>query len=144
MNTAIEELDYEHDFDEDDTSDFVARATYFQSTDCTPTFCGLTEEEISIKEKQIDRHSNGHYRSMVEHEQLYHQMMTCYLDFITIERLEMLNHRKDTCLNEALNNAVMSFAPKNKCFSGTRSLEARVCIAMGCNIIGHKMFGKNY
>ena len=77
---------------------------------------------------------------MVEHEQLHHQMMACLLDFISREKMEMLNHNKDTSLNEALNNSVMSFAPKNKCFSGTKSLEARVCIAMGVNIVGHHKF----
>ena len=66
--------------------------------------------------------------------------MACLLDFISREKMEMLNHNKDTSLNEALNNSVMSFAPKNKCFSGSKSLEVRVCIAMGINIVGHHKF----
>ena len=53
---------------------------------------------------------------MVDDEQLYHQMMTCLLEFITIDRMEMLDHDKDACLNEAMNNSVMSFAPKNNIF----------------------------
>ena len=142
IDTEAEEIDLEHEYDEDDTEEFVARATYFQSKESTPTFYGLTDEEIAKKEKQIERHSNGHYRSMVDHEQLHHQMMTCLLDFISREKMEMLNHKNDTSLNEALNNSVMSFAPKNKCFSGTKSLEARVCIAMGVNIVGHYKFWK--
>ena len=77
---------------------------------------------------------------MVEHEPLFHQMMTCLLCFITYAKMKMLDHDHDTSLNEALNNSVMSFAPKNKCFSGTKSLEARVCIAMGINIVGHEVF----
>ena len=56
--------------------------------------------------------------------------------------MAMLNHKKDTSLNEAINNSVMSFAPKNKCFSGSKSLGARVCIAMGVNIVGHHKFWK--
>ena len=135
-------MDFEHKYNDDDMDEFVACATYFQNKESTPTFHGLTEEEVAIKEKQIEKHSNGHYRSIVDHEQLYHQIMTCLLDFIGIEKMVMLNDKKDTSLHEALNNSVISFAPKNKCFSGSKSLEAWVYIAMGINIVGHQKFWK--
>ena len=40
---------------------------------------------------------------MADHEELYHQMMTRLLDFITRDQLKMICHQYDTCLNEALN-----------------------------------------
>ena len=79
---------------------------------------------------------------MADDEQLYHQMMTAFVDHIQRSQLKMLDHKYDTCLNEALNNSVAKYAPKTKCFSGSKSLEARVCIAMGTNIVGHVEFWK--
>ena len=52
IHTQAEELNYEHDFDEDDTAELVALATYFQSKEATPTLYGLAQDEIAIKEKQ--------------------------------------------------------------------------------------------
>ena len=66
--------------------------------------------------------------------------MTSLMDYTTVNNLKMLDHNKDTCLNEALNTSVAAFAPKNKCFSGTNSLEARVCMSAGINIDEHFLF----
>ena len=67
FNCEIEsDIDSEHEYDEDDVPEFVARATYFQSS--APIFHGLSEAETELKMKQIDRHSAGHYQSMTEHE----------------------------------------------------------------------------
>ena len=110
----VADIDSKHEFDDDDVDEFVDRAIYFQNG--TPFFHGLTEEQMSNKKQQIERHTSGHYRSITDHEELYHQMMTSLLDFISPEQLKMLWHKYDTCLNEALNQSVASFAPKNKCF----------------------------
>ena len=54
----------------------------------------------------------------------------------------MLDHKYGTYFNEELNNSVAKYATKTKCFSGTKFLEVRVCIAMGTNIAGHVEFWK--
>ena len=66
--------------------------------------------------------------------------MISLMDYITVDNLKMLDHQKHTCLNEALNNSVAAFAPKNRFFSGTNSLEARVRMTAGINIKGHFLF----
>ena len=106
------DIDSEHKYDEDDVFDFFARGTYFQSS--APVFYGLSEAEIEIKMKQIDRHFAGHYRSMTKHEALYHQFVTNLINYITVDNLKMLDCDKDTCFNKALNNSVAAFAPTNK------------------------------
>lgn len=66
--------------------------------------------------------------------------MTSLMDYITPGNFKKLDHEYDTCMNEARNNSVATFAPKNRCFSGTKSLEARVCMSAGIDIDGHFLF----
>ena len=83
-----DDIDSEHDFDDDDVEQFVARATYFQKGE--PIFHCLTEAEMNLKKEQIEKHTFGHYRSMSDHEELFHQMMTSLLEFISRQQLKML------------------------------------------------------
>ena len=52
----------------------------------------------------------------------------------------MLAHPFSTQTNEAMNKSVSAFAPKGKTFSKTESLDARVAIAAGCQILGYEHF----
>ena len=52
----------------------------------------------------------------------------------------MLWHEYDTNVNEAMNRSVSSFAPKDRTYARTMSLETRVSIAAGVQICGHYEF----
>ena len=52
----------------------------------------------------------------------------------------MLWHQSDTNLNEAMNRSVSAFAPKDRTFCRTMSLETRVGIAAAVQIVGHYQF----
>ena len=66
--------------------------------------------------------------------------MKIYLPYITEEALRMLAQPYTTQSNEAMNKSVSAFAPKGKTFSKTESLDTRVCIAAGIQILGHHDF----
>ena len=57
-----------------------------------------------------------------------------------MSRLEEIVHGCDTQINESLNGVIAWFAPKNKSFSGSRSLQARVYLAIGIVLVGYKTF----
>ena len=65
----------------------------------------------------------GHYRSMIEDEDLYHQVLDALAPFMKEDMLKMLWHEYDTNVNEAMNRSVSSFAPKDRTFCRTMSLE---------------------
>ena len=63
--------------------------------------------------------------------------MAPYLDD---DKLRMLAHPWSTQRNEALNNSVASYAPKNKSFCRTTSLKTRVGIASAVMVLGYEGF----
>ena len=54
--------------------------------------------------------------------------------------LLQLFHKHDSNLNESLNKSVMTYAPKERTYSLSMSLETRVKIVAGIQIIGHVDF----
>ena len=51
-----------------------------------------------------------------------------------------LSHTYNTQYNEAMNSSVASFAPKGKTYSKTESLDPRVPISVGVQILGYELF----
>ena len=88
----------------------------------------------------MERTERGYYRSKVDHEKLYLEVMEEYARFITRPMLLMLNHQYSTQKNEAMNTSVASLAPKTKHYCSTNQLLTRVGIAGACQVIGHATF----
>jgi hypothetical protein len=81
-----------------------------------------------------------YYRSMEKDAKLYAVLQEKIARFITHDRLEEMAHTLDTNMNEAFNNICTWFAPKNKVFAGTGSLNTRIAIAVGINSLGVEVF----
>ena len=85
---------------------------------CTSVF----DEELLSDEESLMDYSNeettedkiSYYRSMTKRKSLFDLMMSVYATYITPERLLECLHPFDTQLNEALNNVVAQYAPKNR------------------------------
>ena len=107
---------------------------------------GLVFDESDLekwKEKErklMERYNAGYYRCKIKHADVYHELLTLYQPYITEEKLRMLSHPYTTQKNESMNTSVASFAPKNKTYSKTESLDARVAIAAGIQILGYENF----
>ena len=71
---------------------------------------------------------------------MYKEILTLYQPYITPEALEQLAHPFHTQCNEAMNQSVSCFAPKGKTFSKTESLDTRVAIAEGVQVLGYEFF----
>ena len=121
-------------------NEFVSEFYGLEPEDQNNIFDGLNLEEKKKKEVLLAKKGKGHYRSMVEDEKLYQQIMQCVLPFISRDMVSMLWHTHDTNLNEAMNRSVSSFAPKDRTFCRTMSLQTRVSIAAGVQILGHYEF----
>ena len=50
--------------------------------------------------------------------------------YLTSDSLTDINHKFDTQINEAINEMITSYAPKNRVFCGTSSLSGRINMAI--------------
>ena len=141
-NDNGEEYDKSNKGNDDDVKNFLLQAEYLQSDQKEMFFSMLPAEKAKQKELQLANKGKGHYRSMIEDEDLYHQLLDALEPFIKEDMLKMLWHRYDTNVNEAMNRSVSSFAPKDRTFCRTMSLQTRVSIAAGVQILGHYRFWK--
>jgi len=97
------------------------------------SFCLRKKELI---EKTPEENSNKFYRSKDKDVKLYAALDQIVSGFLTQERLEEVGHGMDTQPNESLNNTIAWKAPKGKTYSGSVSLENRVCMAIATHLIG--------
>ena len=88
----------------------------------------------------MERYRNGYYRCKVNNASVYNKLMTLYDPYITKDALKMLHHSFSTKQKEAMNKSVSAFAPKGKTFSRTESLDTRVGIAAGIQVLGYELF----
>eukprot|EP00978_Attheya_sp_CCMP212_P028806 scaffold100531_cov56-Attheya_sp.AAC.2 len=70
-----------------------------------------------------------------------HEMDRIGRDFFgMISRLIAIVHPYNTQRNESLNSLITWYAPKNRTYSCSMSLENRISIAVGVSILGYKLF----
>ena len=93
----------------------------------------LKRYEVAMTE----RTNKGYYRCKVKNEKLYNEFMMIYSKYITPDMLQMLQHNFSTHKNKALNHSVAAVAPKGKDYSQSSSLQTRVKLTAGAQIVGH-------
>ena len=80
------------------------------------------------------------YRCMEKDKDLYCELKEVLERFISMEKLEEIGHGHHTNVNESFHNQAAWVAPKNKVYSGSVSLRARLSIALGIKIVGYDKF----
>jgi hypothetical protein len=80
--------------------------------------------------------SKKYYRCKKRDAKLYATLVQVMSRFVTMDRLDEMAHDLDTNMNEAFNNICTWFAPKNKVFAGSGSLNNRIAFAVGINSLG--------
>ena len=65
-----------------------------------------------------------------------------YAKYITYDFLKQCRHELDTQMNEGMDNSVVYYARKGQNYSATSSLETRVYIAAGVQLISYHFFGQ--
>ena len=104
-------------------------------------FTPVEMEKLKDKEKDLlERNAKGYYRCKVKHAKLYEEISTAYAPYITKPMLLQLSHGWSTQKNEAMNTSVASYAPKHKHYSTTTSLDTRVAISGGVQVLGYHTF----
>ena len=67
-------------------------------------------------------------------------MSEIYSDFLAEDNLEQCRHGFTTQANESFNNAIASYAPKNRVYGTSMSLTNRISIAIGVKNMGSKKY----
>ncbi len=89
-----------------------------------------------------ERNKTGYYRCKVEDAELYNHLVELYEPYISEKRNEQSKHEFDTQVNEGMNTSVAKYTPKNRHYSKTMSLEARVKFAAGIYNCGCHFSGR--
>jgi hypothetical protein len=82
------------------------------------------------------------YRDDVRDAELKAQLVEIIDVFTTEEKLLKIHHQMDSQKNEALNKSVTKYAPKDREYSKSKSLESRILIAGCTNNVGISCFYK--
>ena len=124
---------------EGETNGFTSISYFMNSYDTDESLFSAADLE-NLKAKELDiieRQEKGYYRCRVAHASLYNEIKSIYEKYVTSEMLAMLNHPYDTQKNESMNASVAAYAPKNKTYGFTESIDARVAIAAATQIVGY-------
>ena len=114
---------------------------YFENHEHCGEWC--KRRHMSKDQLEADRKRTGKYYRCKDRDAGVYSVLKAILDpFIKVDRLEEIAHGHDTQINESLNNTISWYAPKNKTFCGSRSLQGRVYLAVRISIVGYKQFVK--
>ena len=95
-------------------------------------------EELKEKEKILmERKKSGYYRDKIRNKTAYAKICESYSKYITRDMLKMLHHTWSTQKNKSLNKSVTCYAPKDRTYSKTNSLDTRVAIAGAIQVVGY-------
>ena len=98
------------------------------------------EEEVSASDLKKPPTHPFKYRSKTKDSELYNEIRKAYEKYQTPERLRESLHPYDTQSNEAMNQSVSKYAPKNKSYGASMSLATRVSVAIGVFNLGHYQY----
>ena len=107
------------------------------------SLCGSWCKRRHMTKQQLEedcKSTGKYYRCKEKDSAIYLLLKDILSSFILISRLEDIAHGCDTQINESLNGIIAWYAPKNKTFSGSRSLQGRVFLAVGIVLVGYKSF----
>jgi RIO-like serine/threonine protein kinase len=100
------------------------------------------QEEVKHLNEAQRKASPKYYRCPQRDAKLYAVLQEKIARFITMDKLLEMAHGMDTNMNEAFNGICTWFAPKNKVYAGSGSLQNRIAFAVGVNSLGFKNFYK--
>ena len=98
------------------------------------------EDPKQCNEVGSERNKEGYYRNKKDDAELYAKLCELYQPYITEEHITQCKHEFDTQVNEGMNTCVAKYAPKNRHYSKSISLEARVKVAAGIYNCGYHFF----
>jgi hypothetical protein len=107
-------------------------------------FCGLWcwySSELPVDQRKTKPTAmEKKYRCKELQPELYELTKSLAAKLLTDERLRESHHPYNSQTNEALNNMIAKFAPKNRDYSQTISLRARVAMAICIHSVGLEAF----
>ena len=105
-----------------------------RSTTATKTAPVVHADSVSERDKQ------GYYRDKTLDADLWKVLVEKYERYRSEEMLAQCIHEYDTQKNEGMNTCVAKYAPKNKTYCKSISLEARVKVAAGIYMVGYHYY----
>ena len=110
---------------QNDTDNFDEEIMTVQSVD------ELKKMELTM----IEMMDKDYYHCKIQHESFYNECMLAYAKYWKPEMLKILMHTYTTQKNESLNHDVATLAPKGNDYSQSVSLQTRVMLVTGAQII---------
>ena len=86
----------------------------------------LPVEKRTIQTEELARK----YRCKIRNKDMFEVVKQKLSPYLTSDSLTDINHKFDTQINEAINEMITSYAPKNRVFCGTSSLSGRINMAI--------------
>ena len=86
------------------------------------------------------RKSKRFYRCKTKDAALYKKLQEILARFVSLDRLKEVAHGMDTNVNESINNTISYFAPKNRVYCSSRSLQNRVAMSIGIISLGFDVY----
>ena len=137
---ASEHSEEDVEYDTDDAIKFVKRGNYFEDAPESHVFEGFSANDAKKKEVEVGKKGKGHYWNIAKHQKLHDDIIAELQPYITTKMLTQLYHHHDTNLNETLNRSAMNYAPKDRTYSLSMSLETRIKIVAAIQLVGHVVF----
>ena len=113
---------------------------HFNNHEFCGEWCRFSKDLPDNIRKEKPGPKDGRYRCKIQNAELYKLVRGLTDRFFTDERLRESHHMFDSQANEALNNMISKFAPKNRVYCRTPSLQARVGMAVSIHSVGIEEF----
>ena len=121
-------------------SEFAAKASnvidhHFNRHDNCGAWCPYSMERTEDEREVMTADKAKKYRCVEKDSDMYELVKTKMGPYLQLDALKDINHLFDTQLNEAMNKLISKYAPKNRVFCGTSSLQGRVYFALGVHSV---------
>jgi hypothetical protein len=111
-------------------SNAVIEHLFDDHTYCSHEWCPVLKAQAKLQEYK------GVYRCKVKHAREYEQIKSALAPYLTDAKLKEIHHLYDSQKNESFNKSVSKYAPKDRTYSMTMALTARINIAAGVGNLG--------
>ena len=116
--------------------------SHYSASQCKKKTCNT-----NLKQKNDSNTANEHgkYRSISipEENKMHHQIHSIFKKFLIDDQFKECLYPFDSQKNEAINNCIISYTPKNKVHGISQTCKCRVKIAISCSYIGkHKFWAR--
>jgi hypothetical protein len=104
---------------------------------CDVSWCKVLKSRRTEEPLQLTPAYLAKFRCRQRDAELFQRVKNGYAPYLTDTQLKMVYHKFSSNKNESLNRRVTAVAPKDRYFSGTKSLNDRICNVVVTDSVGY-------